>query len=322
MKKIISIVLSLCWVTISLAKQTLDYTDYHQGVVNAETFIADEKYKEALKVYEDLFDSYDFVFLREYQIATQLALYLGDRQKAKKLLIEGIKSGWTIKSIRKNNYLDTFRASEDWKTIKNQYRTLNVKYNASINHDLKNKVKKMYSKDQRKALGALFRFSSKAQDRYAERKFAPHSADQMKLFLEILDTYGYPGEKLVGKEYWMSTILSHHNSISTTYNRNDTLYRHIQPKLKRALEKGEISAFSFAMIEEWYRAVVNLEELPTYGILDAPLQKDLEVANSLRKEVYLRSIETHNKLVTAEEKTGMDFYLDSHPWTPGRIEIR
>lgn len=44
--------------------------------------------------------------------------------------------------------------------------------------------------------------------------------------------------------------------------------------------------------------------------------------NQLRKRGYLRSIEVHNKLVGIQEKTGMNFYLDGHPWFAGRIEIR
>lgn len=312
----------LCLGTVVQANDTLDYKIYHQCVVDAETMIAAENYTAALDIYENLFEKYEFIFLREYQIATQLALFLNDDQKAEKYLVNGIKSGWTMRSIKKNGFLDEFRDSESWESIKKQYRKLNQQYKSSYNESLSVRVKKMYSKDQRKAFGALFRFSSKAQDNYAERKFAPHSEQQIKEFLEILMEYGYPGEKLLGNEFWMSTILSHHNSISTEYNRKDTLYQSFKPKLKIALEKGEISAFSCAMIEEWYRAVIDDKDLPTYGILDGPLQKDLEKTNELRAEVYIRSIEVHNKLVAIEEKTGMHFYLDGHPWYKTRIEIK
>lgn len=314
--------ISLCWATAVQANEKLDYTMYHQDIVYAEKLIASENYKDALKIYEALFEKYEFIFLRDYQIATQLALFLNEEQKAKRILMNGIKSGWTIQSIKKNDFLDKLREKEDWKSIKEKYHNLNEEYESTLNQKLRKRVKKMYKKDQWKAFGALFRFSSKAQDKYAEKKFAPHSEKQIKAFLDILSEYGYPGEKLIGNEFWMSTILSHHNSISTDYNKKDTLYLGFKSKLKRALEKGELSAFRFAMIDEWYRAVVNDKDLPTYGVLEGPLQKDLAKTNKLRGTVYLRSIEVHNQLVDIEEKTGMNFYLDGHPWTAGKIEIR
>ncbi|MFD1316449.1 hypothetical protein [Namhaeicola litoreus] len=311
-----------CQVTTTQANESLDYTIYHQRAVDAEILIASENYKDALQVYEELFEKYEFIFLRDFQIATQLALFLNDEQKSKRLLINGIKSGWKIKSIRNNNFLDKIRKGKDWKSIKKQYHALNELYESTLNQRLRKRVKKMFSKDQRKAIRALFAFSSKAQDRYAEKKFAPHSEKQISEFLDILNNYGYPGEKFIGNDFWMSTILSHHNSISNAYNRKDTLYQNLKPKLKIALKKGEISAFEFALIDEWYRASKNDKEEPTYGILEGPLRKDLNRTNKLREIIFLRPIEVHNKLVDIQDKTGMNFYLDGHPWSAAKIEIR
>lgn len=314
--------ITLCWSTSIQANEKLDYTIYHQRIVDAETFIAHENYRDALQVYEELFNNYEFIFLRDYQIATQVALFLDMEQKAKNFLLKGIASGWHINSIRQNKYLVKLRKSNDWNLIREQYPSLNKQYESGLNQKLRRRVKGMFSIDQRKAVGALFKFSSEAQDRYAEKKFAPHSEKQIAEFLDILNNYGYPGEKLIGNDYWMSTILSHHNSISTSYNKKDTLYQSIKPRLKSALKTGQISAFEFALIDEWHRATKNDHEQLTYGILEGPLQKDLKKTNRLREAVYLRPIEVHNKMVDLEEKTGMDFYLDGHPWAEGKIELR
>ncbi len=311
---------------IALIKNRLpkkvEYRTYHSHVVTAETYIASENYADALEVYNGLFEKYEFVFLRDYQIATQLALFLEKEQEATRLLIEGIKSGWTEKSINKNNFLDQFRKSGSWKTIQKEYPRLHDTFMSSLDLTLRNRVMEMYKKDQKKAIGALFKLSSKAQDKYAETKFAPHSEKQINEVIDILSKSGYPGEKFIGTEIWMSTILSHHNSISKEYNKKDTLYLSLKPKLMLALQKGEISAFSYVMIEEWYRSVVEDDDLPTYGILDGPLQQDLASTNELRAASYIRSIDVHNKLVEIEEKTGMNFYLGGHPWDKGKIEIK
>lgn len=314
--------ISILSVTNTKANEKTDYAIYHQEVIEAETLIASEKFSDALQVYERLFDNYDFIFLRKYQIATQLALYLNETEKAKSFLRKGILSGWQMKSIKRNECLAKLRETKDWKSIKKQYRNLHKEYESNLNEKLRKRVKKMFLKDQWKALGALFTFSSKAQDRYAEKRFAPHSEKQIAVFSDILHNYGYPGEKIIGNDYWMSTILGHHNSISQDYNEKDKLYPNIKPKLKDAIENGQISPFEFALIDEWYRLVKTDRKGITYGILEPPTEADLYKTNELRKTVYLRPIEIRNKLVDVQEKTGMDFYLKGSPWIEEKIEIR
>ena len=299
-----------------------DYQAYHLQVIEAERLMASEKYQAALSIYETLFENYDFVFLREYQIATQLALQVNDSQKAEQYLKQGMLAGWDMKSIKKNKFLSTIRNDSGWKDIKKEYKTLRAQYESGLNQTLRKQVKKMFSRDQWKALGAFLKFSSKAQDKYAEKKFAPHSERQIAEFNNILANYGYPGEQLIGNDIWMSTILSHHNSISKAYTEKDTLYPDLQAQLKEALLKGQISPFELAMIDDWYRVVKDDESLATYGIIDPPSQAELEKANQLRSAIYYRSVELRNQLVDIEEKTGMNLYIQSGPWINGKIEVK
>lgn len=299
-----------------------DYEIYHQKVIDAEKLIAAQKFSEALQIYEHLFEDYDFIFLREYQIATQLALYLKETEKAEDFLRKGIVSGWQMKSIKRNGYLIKLTKTRNWKSFKKEYRGLNEKYRSGLNQQLRDQVKKMFSKDQWKALGALFRFSSNAQARYAEEKFIPHSEKQIAEFLEILKMSGYPGEKLIGNNFWMSTILSHHNSISREYNQKDKLYPNLRPEFKETLKNGQISPFELALIDEWYRLVKNNRQKIAYGIIESPTEANLYRVNELRETVYLRPVEIRNKLIDIQEKTGMDFYLNGSPWIYGKIEIK
>ena len=311
MTKIIILFIFLSFFSLAKveANEKQDYTIYHQQLIEAEHLLASENYGNALLVYEQLFRDYDFVFLREYQIATQLALYLNDKQKAIKYLKQGIILGWEMKSIKRNEYLAPLRKDEDWKSIKKEYANLNKQYESKLNQKLRKQVKRMYSKDQKKAFMALFRFGSKAQGRYAERKFAPHSERQMAKFSEILETYGYPGEKLIGNSTWMATILSHHNSISTAYNKKDTLYPELRPKLEDDLKNGLISPYELALIDDWYLTVKYDRKIPTYGILDPPSQSNMPKTNELREIIYARPYELRDALVDIKKKTGMNLYL-------------
>jgi len=120
----------------------------------------------------------------------------------------------------------------------------------------------------------------------------------------------------------MSTILSHHNSISQSYAEKDTIYAWLKPKLMEAVNNGQLSSYHYAMIDEWYLQVVDDTGKAFYGFLDAPMESRVEFTNQLRADAWIRPIEVRNGLVDIQESTGIDFYFEGNPWDGGKIEIR
>ncbi|MDZ7647962.1 MAG: hypothetical protein U5K54_12735 [Cytophagales bacterium] len=173
-----------------------NYSLYHNRVNEAEDLIVNKQYNEALKVYDEVFTTYDFIFLSDYQVATQIALAANEPRKSWQYLKAGIKSGWTLKSIKKNDYLKNLRTDPQWKSIKREYKSVRSNYEAQLDQNVRKKVKKMFSKDQWKAIGVLFTFGSKGQDRYAEKKFARHSERQMSKLIGVLNESGYPWREI------------------------------------------------------------------------------------------------------------------------------
>ena len=296
-----------------------DFSSYHRTIIEAETAIANQEYTKALIHYKQVFEKYDFVFLRDYQIATQLALHMGKTDEAFAYLKRGIASGWTMKSIRKHRFLTVLRTHSGWKNVEQHYDSLHGVYQNRIDAGLRTSVEKMFKKDQWKALGALFTLGSKAQARYAEKRFAPQSERQLTQLHQLINTYGYPGEQLIGNNYWVSTILSHHNSISVPYTQNDTQYPAIKPLLIQAIRTGQMSPYEFAIIENWYIAILSGQR--SYGYLGTLTKKELIQANQLRNQIGLRSVETRNRLFDIQQQTGMDFHLPGRPQLNGKIGI-
>ena len=296
----------------------LDYAKYHEQTMEAERLISEEKFAEALQTLESVFNSYAFVFLRDYKIAAQLATYLDQKEKAFHFIQEGIAAGWELKAIDKG-FLAVLHKDPDWRGIEEAYPALRRKFLERIDHPTREKVQAMFKRDQWKALGALLRIGDKAQERYAVKKFAPHSEGQMTKLIEILKEQGYPGEKLIGNDFWMSTIISHHNSISPDYSQKDTLYNYIKPMLLRAIQQGEMSPYEFALIDDWQKAVSSDRTEPGYGFLTPPRQSTLAKTNQLRQKIGLRTVGLRNKLVEMEKKTGMNFYLPD--WIDGKIQV-
>ncbi len=294
------------------------YLTYHQKVIDAEQLIANHNFEEALNHYTSLFNDYDFVFVKEYKVAAQLAILTNNNTLATDYLKSGIKGGWTPKAIKRNKLvrplLDALSKAETTHLIEGYQKTLN--------QPLRSQAHEMFKKDQKMAIKALFRVGQKAKNRYNEEKFAPHSEQQMAKLITILNEYGYPGEHLIGNNYWLSPVLSHHNSISSAYNKVDTLFDFVRPKLIKALDNGQISPFEFALIENWKIAAESNHSQASYGFLGPTLNsKTLISADSLRNNIGMRSIELRNQMVDLQEETGIDFYLQGNPWQDGKIRV-
>ncbi|GAB4044141.1 hypothetical protein GCM10028774_62370 [Spirosoma jeollabukense] len=290
-----------------------DYTLYHNTIATAHTHITHHDYQEALDLYRHVFDTYEFIFSREYKVATQLALKTGQKRQAFTYLRRAIATGWTLRQIKKNVLVRTLQSEPEWRLVEQQYDSLRALYQNGGNQQVRNHLEKMFRKDQRKALLALFTFGAKGQERYAEKRFAPHSEQQVAKLNKIIDAYGYPGEKLIHNGYWASVILSHHNSISKRYALNDTLYARIKPKLVQALKSGAMSPYEFAMIDDWYVAVKSDRQETHFGYLSQSLTSQArKQVNQSRQEIGLSSIETIGLLADIQQQTGINFYFPSN----------
>jgi len=297
-----------------------DYLGYHSLINQAEVHLSDRHFQQALNTYDEIFDSYSFVFERDYKIAIQLAAYQEKDEKVLKFLQKGFRNGLDLKEVKKLPFLKKIRNSPGWDRIENAYDSLRAASLNPVDIPTRETVWGMYKKDQKKAMGALLRIGDKAQIAYAEKNFAPHSEEQLSQLTDVINMGGYPGEKRIRNDYWASTILSHHNSISSAYNQSDTLYTNLKPLLLEALKAGDISPYELAMIEDWRIATVSGWSEPGYGYLNPPRTLTLAKTDSLRAVIGLRSVSLRNRLVAVEVETGMDFFLPD--WVQGKIQIK
>lgn len=303
------------------SKAQENYLNYHSKVIECEQLIVEEKHTSAIDIFESLFKQFDFLFLRDIKVATELSAYKNDYRLGLKFTRLGIKAGWTLKSIDKSENLQSLKEYPEWSKVVSEYDSLRKIYLSKLNFRLEEQVHEMFNNDQKKALGAFIRIGQKSKRKYSEKKFAPHSERQLEKLEQILNEYGYPGEQLIGNNFWGSVILSHHNSISVDYNTKDTLYAQLKPKLLNALKKGEISPYELAQIEDWLIAGLNNHKLTSYGFLGKILNNsELNKVNENRSEIGLRSIELRNNLIDIEKSTGLNLYLPKG-WQNGKIKI-
>ena len=304
---ILILTFALCNIFSLVAQSKVNYKNYYEDIIKAEKLIIENQYSDVLATLENVFDSYDFIFLRDYKIAAQLALYLENEEKALNYLKLGVSNGWTLKNIKKNKFLKPLLKSDGWSTIKSQYDSLRNNYFAKLNGELRSEVKSMFKNDQKYAFSNLFKVGNRSKTRYANKKIIPQNEKQLMRLNKMLDDYGYPGEKLIGNWIWMSTILSHHNSITLEYVQKDTLYPILKPRLLVAIQAGEMSPYEYAIIEDWYVAVKSDRKEAAFGYLNPLSEQDLIKSDKLRQAIGMRSVETRNSLVELQNQTGMDF---------------
>lgn len=300
-------------------KKNSDYNKYHSEIILAEELISQEKYQEALIKYEELFNEYDFIFLRDYKIASQISLLIGEKEKGLIYIKKAISNGWKLTDIKEQTFLTENLSDSDWENIEEQYEGLHNQFLNRIDSTLRNKVQAMIEKDQELAYKAYIIEDEEEQEKFISENFPKHSEEQLADLLEIIDAYGYPGEFLIGNDYWVSTILSHHNSQGLDYVRKDTLFDFIKPKLIQFLNKGYVSPYEIALPEDWRETVLSEWNDSPYGYLNPPNTSNISQINKTREEIGLRTVELRNKLIDIEAKTGMSFYLPD--WVDGKITI-
>lgn len=296
-----------------------NYQLYHQKILQIERLIANEEFAVALDGYNALFGQYDFVFLRDIKNAAQLAFLTSDKKLGMEYLEIGLDNGWELQELKLNSFLQSYLEEDDRQELANAYPALRANYQQRIDNAVRDRVKALFDKDQELAMKAAMIQNDSLQEQFILDSFPGQSIDHMRAILQITRQAGYPGEQLIGNNYWGSTIISHHNSIAPDFTRNDTLFPLLQPKLIDAIAKGRISPYEYALMNDWRAAMLTEYESSDYGYLIPPRQDDLARIDQNRKQIGLRSVGLRNKLVDVQNKTGMDLGLPD--WIEGKIQI-
>ena len=304
----IQLFLLLAIFQISLLVNAQDY-DAYQGVCREiENTLLRQDWEEALEGYRQLRRDYDFLFGKDLKIALQLAYRTGDSVSFQRFSQETFARGWKWKRAKKELKMNPDFASGMGRELKSFARKAEPP--AFPYPEMREQVKRLFVQDQWQALGALFTFSSEKQDRYAERKIAPKARERVEEISEIIKQVGYPGEMLVGNSIWTSTILSHYNSISEKFVKEDTLYPVLRNSLRKELGLGRISPFEFAMIDNWYQSVGSGREIESYGILEGEVSEDsISTVDANRLAVGLPGIYNYNRLLELQSKSGIRLFF-------------
>lgn len=166
----VSIIFIGCLLVFIKSNAQENYLNYHSKVIECEQLIVEGQYTSAINMFDSLFRKFDFIFLRDIKVATELSTVEKDYESGMDFIRLGIKAGWTLESINKNNNLRPLKGQREWAKIMSTYDYLHNIYLSRLNSQVKDQVHEMFKKDQKKAFGALLRIGQKSKRRYSEKK--------------------------------------------------------------------------------------------------------------------------------------------------------
>ena len=117
-----------------------NYMNYHSKVIECEELIVEGKYTSAINKFDSLFNQFNFLFLRDIKVATELSAYDNDYKSGLNFVRLGIKAGWSLESINKNKNLQSLREQPEWAKLMSTYDSLHKTYLSKINFQVKEQV--------------------------------------------------------------------------------------------------------------------------------------------------------------------------------------
>lgn len=166
------------------AQAQQDYWRYHQSILNIESLIVDENRDQALTQYDSLFAQYDFVFCKDYVVALQIALLHGDQSRTERYALSALEAGAKIDALERLPLVKGQLSSALWQKIRSKAPDARKRYHQKINLALNKKLTSNFRYDE--------------EHKSDKQRAAGVFQQNFDFIRSIIDSIGFPGEKLVG----------------------------------------------------------------------------------------------------------------------------
>lgn len=165
------------------AQNPPNYINYHKKINRAETlFFMQGKVDSSLTLYDEVFEKYDFIFVKDLVNAAQIAHFKD--KPYKKYLKRGFEFGLKIGHLK--NYPlfdDVFQKLKDSKELQDAYTINRKEYIESIDYDYLDWMYELFIQDQ----------LDKGKDDYEQIIRVT-----LRKLRERIERKGFPGDKIIG----------------------------------------------------------------------------------------------------------------------------
>jgi len=174
-----------------------NYIEYQRIINRVDEDVLIEKYSLAIDRLDSIYEKYDFIYARDCFKALQICCKSEDSINAKKWLEKSLVQGVPIWMLKENGLTKNVFHYPSIQNSILHYDSLRNIYTKSINQNLRNTIDSLFIIDQqytRKVNDGfiLFRYT------YHYFRWLNNNKKQFKIINELIDEYGFPGEKIIG----------------------------------------------------------------------------------------------------------------------------
>lgn len=235
-----------------------NYIDYHNEIILAEKQFLNDDFTSSVKMYRTIFEAYEKPFVKDIYIAAEIATLAQDSSSLLYFLALGFKKGLPFRVVENDMNISTYLSTLSQKSIsllKENFLINRAYYLNHINIPLRYEMLLMNNKDQ---LYHEFPHDVKISiDK--DSQYASVLDENLNKIVEIVKTYGYPGENLIGIKDKKDENVSHYTSYEDDLNEispiffyhNACCFQILSEGLYNAILTGDIHPREYAMIYEW-----------------------------------------------------------------------
>lgn len=297
---------------ISLCSFGQNYIYYHQTFNRVDEDVLSENYNLALLRLDSIYTNYDFIYAQHCMKSLQICCFINDSIRADKWLAKSFKQGIPKWIIRTNELTKRSLYYSTTKETIQVFDSLHSVYKSSINLNIANQIDSLFDIDQKytqRVNDGFFLF----RNTIFGLQWVKNNKKQYKIINNIINEYGFPGEKLIGlpKTYEDSLLTVEFISFWGPYIREWQAYfmllhyfstkRNVSVDFKNTLFQnvinGNMTPFQYANICRYiYRHSKNTDYESYYG--------NDTITNRKRLEVGLNTVEQEkrNELIQRERR--------------------
>ena len=201
MKRLKIWILLLFW-TSQLFGQ--DYIKYHRTFNRIDEDVLSQNYSVAIERLDSIYSNYDFIYAKHCIKALQICITTNDSINADKWLAKCFKQGIPLWIIRTNDITNKSLTYLTTQKTLNNFDSLYSIYQSSVDTNLREKIDSLLTIDQK--------YTRKVNDGFVLFKpiywlqWGINNKRQFKLLKQIIETYGYPEERLIGLSFIQDSV--------------------------------------------------------------------------------------------------------------------
>ncbi len=325
MKTVIALILLLTLINTAKS-QKKDYRSYHRKINKAEKFFfIEQKADSALYLYEEVFQKYNFIFVKDLINASQIALYT--EKPYLKYIKQGFTHGLKIEHLKQyplfSSIYETLLLDKELHEV---YKKERATYLKQIDFDYLELIYMLAIKDQK--------------EKHKKKNYKQKNKEITDKLIKLTLKKGFPGDKTIGidnstafkeigksykdlknrtknnKTLWYMSLQN--NSLSSKYPlvilvHNPCAYLQYKDTLYKEMIKGNIHPRDIGLIyDNTYRFKQCKKSLKGAFFLNmftsyTNLKNDI-LTNKLRADLYITSLEIDDKKKEYEQKHGFKLF--------------